>query len=889
MEPFPEHLHGRGSSWKGLLITASILRCWMPPTSAKGAPVRIVPRPPYGTVGSNITLTIEGFSKQALSYNWYRRTTENSNRIVSYSVLTGVQTPAEIRERVQPDGFLFIPVLTLRDTDLYIVQIVDARGVIAAIVRGKLGVYEKVAKPNITVNSTNVGENDSVFFTCSTEKEGVNIWWLANNQPLSLNERMNMTHNNQTLVIMSAKRTDAGSYQCEAANPISSNRSDSQILTVNYGPDHIEILPSPENGEIEVQFNTSFTLECRALSYSSVHYEWHDINGSVHSESTFSITPTSWERKKYTCWARNNVTNSSISKDITIKVVEIKFPKVARTRIMSIILIGMAAILVLIVILVFKRIKRIIKDSMPSNARDHRSQVSSSPKLLVSRFSSTILREGKGGERDSLSPPKAAQTSPCPPLTPPIQEEEEREQRQSGAFWQRQPLSLIPRRSTSRVCPWALPWGDTAQKGKVDIPGKERRGHMQRAAQSDGASLKASPHWGQPLKRLLMAVSILSCWIKSTSVKGAPVSVVPSPPYGRLGSNVTLTIHGFSEQALSYNWYRKTTEDSNRIISYSVPSGMQIPAGIREKVYPNGFLLIPNLTLSDTELYIVQIVDSRGVIAVIARGQLGVYDKVAKPNIAVNSTNNRENDSVFFTCSTENKEENILWFSNNQPLSLSERMSLSRNNQTLTILSVKREDTGSYQCQASNPISSNRSDPLTLTVIYGPSHIQIFPRPESGEIKVQLNDPLTLECQALSYPAAQYEWHVNGTSGSVYSGRSYIIPSASWEHSGKYTCWTRNNVTNLSISKDIIINVIGKSPRGAIVGIVSGVLAGLVLTASLIYVLFFRKTSQSCSDGSPNGTEEVSYASIIFNTQKSCVLPRSPMSIDTIYSEIKKK
>ncbi|XP_056652371.1 carcinoembryonic antigen-related cell adhesion molecule 21-like isoform X1 [Monodelphis domestica] len=381
MQPFSEHPHsgwkalGRGS-WKGLLMAASILHCWMPPRSAQGTPVSIVPRPPYGTVGSNVTLTIEGFSERALSYNWYRKTTENSNRIVSYSTLTGVQKPTDIRERVQPRGFLFIPHLTLGDDDLYVVQIVDSRGVIAAIVRGKLPVYEKLAKPNITVSSTNVGENDSLELTCSTENKGVNILWLSNNQPLALNDKMNMTHDNQTLTIMSVKRTDAGSYQCEAGNPVSTNRSDSQILTVNYGPDHIEILPSPENGEIKVQFNTSLTLECRALSYPSVHYEWQDINGSVHSGSTFMVNPTSWEQKKYTCWARNNMTNSSISKDITIHVVEVKFSEVARNRK---ILFGMAPILVLISVLIFKWTESIRSCSMSSNARDRLSQIRSCP------------------------------------------------------------------------------------------------------------------------------------------------------------------------------------------------------------------------------------------------------------------------------------------------------------------------------------------------------------------------------------------------------------------------------------------------------------------------------------------------------------------------------
>ncbi|XP_043854845.1 carcinoembryonic antigen-related cell adhesion molecule 1-like [Dromiciops gliroides] len=587
MERPSEAPHSGGSPWKGLLITASILSCWIQLISAQSSPVPIVPNPLHGTVGGSVILDIQGFSEQALSYNWYRNTTENSNRITSYHVSSGVQKPADIREKVFSNGSLLIPNLTLSDTDVYIVQIVDCNGVIATIARAQLRVYEELAKPNISASSTNVIENGTVVFTCSTENEGMNILWFFNDQPLSLNERMNTSEDNQTLTIKSVKREDAGSYQCEVWNPIGARRSDSLTLTVNYGPEHIVILPSPESGEIEARLKDPLTLVCHTESHPTAQYEWQ-VNGTKKPDfpnNTYIIKSASWEDSgKYTCLAKNNVTNLSVSKDVTIKVVE----------------------------------------------------------------------------------------------------------------------------------------------------------------------------------------------------------------------------------------------------------------------------------------------------------------ELAKSNISASSTNVIENGTVVLTCSTENEGMNILWFFNNQPLLPNERRKMSEDNQTLTIKTVKREDAGSYQCEVWNLISARRSDSLTLTVNYGPEHIMILPSPESGEIEVRLKDPLTLVCHVVSYPAAQYEWQVNGTIKTELSHTTYIIKSVSWEDSGKYKCLAKNDMTKLSISKDVTIKVVDMSPGksdgsslcgGAIAGSVIGVLAGMILIQTLLYFLFFRKTGRASkhhlSEENPSAPKHCKDTTLYENTvcQKGTALP----------------
>ncbi|XP_072464055.1 cell adhesion molecule CEACAM6-like isoform X2 [Notamacropus eugenii] len=422
-----------------------------------------------------------------------------------------------------------------------------------------------------------------------------------------------------------------------------------------------------------------------------------------------------------------------------------------------------------------------------------------------------------------------------------------------------------------------------------------------------------APHsGGSPWKGLLLTASILSCWIQPTSAQSASVSIVPNPPYGTVGSSVILDLQGLSEKPLSYTWQKRIV--GNEIAFYRVADGQQRVSESRMNIFSNGSLLISNLSLSDTDTYIAQLINSNAQFETV-QGPLVVYEIVSKPNITASSTNVLENTTLVITCNTEHQGINILWFFNNASLSLNERKYLSENNQTLNITNVRREDAGSYQCEVWNPISNNRSDPLTLTVNYGPDNITISSSSFEGDkIQVTINNPLTLVCQVESYPPAQYEWQVNGTVNSNFSDNTYIINSTSWEDSGSYTCLAWNNVTNLSVSKDVRVSVVKQqSPGpnslspGAIVGIVFGVVAGVALIGGIIYFLFFRSVGgaserhlteqkssapnnrQPYSESSPDRTKEVTYASVNFDAQKPTATAQSPTPKDTVYSEIKKK
>jgi CD209 antigen len=74
-------------------------------------------------------------------------------------------------------------------------------------------------------------------------------------------------------------------------------------------------------------------------------------------------------------------------------------------------------------------------------------------------------------------------------------------------------------------------------------------------------------------------------------------------------------------------------------------------------------------------------------------------------------------DSVALMCEPETPDTTYLWWINGHRVADSDSLELSKDNRTLTLLRVTRNDTGNYECGTRNPVSANRSDPVTLNVL----------------------------------------------------------------------------------------------------------------------------------------------------------------------------
>ncbi|KAK1330163.1 hypothetical protein QTO34_010349 [Cnephaeus nilssonii] len=227
-------------------------------------------------------------------------------------------------------------------------------------------------------------------------------------------------------------------------------------------------------------------------------------------------------------------------------------------------------------------------------------------------------------------------------------------------------------------------------------------------------SPSAPAHRGSiPWQGLLLAASLLTLWSLPTT---AQLTIESVPPNAAEGKDVLLRVHNLPGFLGGYVWFKGQSVDSDLQIASYVIDAQEIHPGPAYSqgatIYPNGSLLLKKATLKDTGNYTLLAIKGN-FQGEIVTGQLRVYQPVGKPSIrASNATVTEHKDTVVLTCLTN--EHGDLY--PNQNLLLTDRMKLSRDNSTLTIDPVRREDAGGYQCEVFNPVSSSKSDPFRLNL-----------------------------------------------------------------------------------------------------------------------------------------------------------------------------
>ncbi|XP_039705916.1 carcinoembryonic antigen-related cell adhesion molecule 6-like isoform X2 [Pteropus medius] len=361
-----------------------------------------------------------------------------------------------------------------------------------------------------------------------------------------------------------------------------------------------------------------------------------------------------------------------------------------------------------------------------------------------------------------------------------------------------------------------------------------------------------------PWQRLLLTVSLLSFWNPPST---AQITLESLPSNAAEGKDVLLLVHNLSVNMTGYAWYKGASVDSNRLIaSYVIDSQESIPGPAhsgREIIYPNGSLLIQKVTLEDTGYYTLLAI-KKNFLNEEVTAQLHVYPALSTPNITSNNSDPVEDkDAVVLTCEPETQNTTYLWLVNRQSIVDSARLELSKDNRTLTLLRVTRNDTGPYECVTWNPGSAGRSDPFYLNVLYGPETPTISP----SNPHYSSGANLSLSCHTDSNPPAQYSWLINGRPQEPT--QELFIPHITVNDSGSYTCLVHNSVTGLNRTTVTTITVSERKstghPVGTISGIVIGVLVGLLLLASLVYFLFLRNTRRA--SGQPDLREHLPPAS----------------------------
>ncbi|KAM6154368.1 cell adhesion molecule CEACAM6-like [Erethizon dorsatum] len=125
MEPPSAPPRRRSIPWQGLLLTASVLTFWNPPTTAQ---LTIESVPFNATEGKDILLLVHNLPGDIAGYDWFKgKTVYGHPAIATYLIQPQVTIPGPAyshRETIYPNGSLLIQNVTQKDTGFYTLLIV---------------------------------------------------------------------------------------------------------------------------------------------------------------------------------------------------------------------------------------------------------------------------------------------------------------------------------------------------------------------------------------------------------------------------------------------------------------------------------------------------------------------------------------------------------------------------------------------------------------------------------------------------------------------------------------------------------------------------------------------------------------------------------------------
>ncbi|CAO2626849.1 Pregnancy-specific glycoprotein 22 [Lemmus lemmus] len=185
-----------------------------------------VPRNPVK--GESILLLVHNLPKDLRTFSWYKSLySTHSFKIAEYRIAMNsiTQGPAYSRRAVMYiNGSLLLQDVTEKDAGFYTLQTLN-RDFKTENTHIQFRVYKPVTQPFIRVTNTKAVVQSSVVLTCLSADTGISTRWIFNNRSLQFTKRMMLSMTKCQLRIDPVRREDAGEYQCEVSNPVSSKTS----------------------------------------------------------------------------------------------------------------------------------------------------------------------------------------------------------------------------------------------------------------------------------------------------------------------------------------------------------------------------------------------------------------------------------------------------------------------------------------------------------------------------------------------------------------------------------------------------------------------------------------------------------------------------------------
>ncbi|XP_074509279.1 cell adhesion molecule CEACAM5-like isoform X8 [Sebastes fasciatus] len=306
------------------------------------------------------------------------------------------------------------------------------------------------------------------------------------------------------------------------------------------------------------------------------------------------------------------------------------------------------------------------------------------------------------------------------------------------------------------------------------------------------------------------------------------LTISPSQEYFVEGSNISLSCSADSRPSAHFQWFLNGDLQSDT----------------------ESELRLMNIQTSQSGNYSCQAFNSKTLRYVTSQpAAISVLKRVANVVVTSNTTDLLEfNSSVSLSCSSSGTFLSFLWLNSSSEVTESDRVQLSDGGSTLTIVSVTRYDQGPFRCHVFNPVSNGTSDPVNLTINYGPENMNLIISP-SQEHYVEGSD-ISLMCSAVSRPSAQFQWFLNGNLLSD-TGPELRLMNIQMSQSGNYSCRAFNSKTMRYItSQPAAISVLKRISDASITSSTNLTIEGnsVNLTCDAAGSVFTRKWMKGGSD-----------------------------------------
>ncbi|XP_059101797.1 carcinoembryonic antigen-related cell adhesion molecule 1-like [Peromyscus eremicus] len=629
--------------------------------------------PSHIAEGDNVLLLVHNLPATAPFFHWYKgKNVDQRNEIARLVIPRRKLERGPVysgRETLYPKGSLFFQNVTQKDAGVYLLRVTMKN------------FDEKKASVQFKVHPN------------SPKTWGISIRWLFNGQNLGLMNRIKLSQNNSTLSIDPVRREDSGVYQWEVSNPVSSKRSD---------PIQLDIIDPLTPPSIQVTNNTfkgmiSVFLNCLSNDTGiSVHWlfkgqsvELTDRMKLSHNNSTLQIDSVRIEDSGDYQYEVSNQVSSKRSDPIQLDIIQpvikpsIQFTNTTVKDLTSVFLKCLSDDPGISIHWLFKG------QSLRITNRMKLSPNNSTLEIVPARSSHSGDYQCEVSNQVSSKRSDPIQVNITDPLTPPsIQVTKNTVKVLSSVFlnclsndtgisihwlFKGQSLELTDRMKLSQN-------NSTLQIDSVRI---EDSGDYQCEVSNQISSKRSDP----------MQLDILQPVIKpSIQFINTTVKDLTSVFLKCLSNDTGISIH----------WLFK---------------GQSLRITNRMKLSPNNSTLeiVPARSLhsGDYQCEVSNPVSSKRSDLI----QLDIIDPLTPPSIQVTNNTFKGMTSVFLNCFSNNTGISVHWLFKGQSVELTDRMKLSQNNSTLQIDSVRIEDSGEYQCEVSNQVSSKRSDPIQLDII----------------------------------------------------------------------------------------------------------------------------------------------------------------------------